>query len=149
MSTNADSPRTTRQGTILMPVPDRAGGAAQQPDEPPPPQNAIIVRSSALDTHVPVVRRVNDADIKARFPHQRLTPIEGEPTFEKMQNLEKELAANALTAKVGFGGGKKGCLGVVYSNAKYRVEAGTDWRVPETQGAFPTFPDNASDAEKK
>ena len=75
MFTNTDSPRTTRQGTLLTPVPDRAGVAAQRPSDPPPPQNAIIVQSSALDTHVPVVRRVNNADIKARFPYQRLTPI--------------------------------------------------------------------------
>ena len=73
----------------------------------------IIVRSSGLDNYVPTIRRVNESDVKARFPHQHLTPIEGEPTFAIMQHLEEELASNALTAKVRFGGGKKGCLGVV------------------------------------
>ena len=91
----------------------------------------IIVQSSALDTQVPVVRRVNEVDVKARFPHQHLTPIEGEPTFEQIQNAERELASNALTAKVSFGGGKKGCLGTVYNNVKFRVESGgIDWVVP-------------------
>ena len=64
--------------------------------------------------------------------------------------MEEELADNALTAKVRFEGGKKGCLGVVYENAKFRIESrGIDWTVPEEQGAYPTFPDGASDDEKK
>ena len=82
MATSANSPRITRQGTVLTPVLDRAGGAGQQLSSPP--QNPIIVQSSTLDTHVPVVRRVTKADIKAQFPYQRLTSIEGKPTFEKM-----------------------------------------------------------------
>ena len=41
-----------------------------------------------------------------------------------MQNLEEELANKALTAKVRFGGGKKGSLRVVYENAKFRIESG-------------------------
>ena len=138
----------TRSGNVL--------GPAQQQNAPqnaPQDQNInpnIIVQSSALDTQVPVVRRVNEADIKARFPHQHLTPIEGEPTFEQIQNAERELASNALTAKVSFGGGKKGCLGTVYSNVKFRVESGgTNWVVPASQGAYPTFPVNATNETKK
>ena len=110
----------------------------------------IVVRSSGLDNYVPSIRRVNETDIKAKFPHQHLTPIEGEPTYDAVQNLEEELADNALTAKVRFGGGKKGSLGVVYDNAKFRIESGgTDWVVPAAQGAYPTFPANATDDEKK
>ena len=66
-----------------------------------------------------------------------------------MRHTEKQLAANALTAKVEFGGGKKGCLGVVYKNSKLRVEAGEDWVVPASQGAFPAFPLGANDDTKK
>ena len=84
----------------------------------------IVVRASALDSYVPTIRRVNESDIKAKFPHQHLTPIEGQPTYDTVQNLEEELADNALTAKVRFGGGKKGSLGVVYENAKFRIESG-------------------------
>ena len=158
MASAEDTPRRTRAGTVLTPIPDRAGQGATQlasnQQQPAANQNGtvtqtIIVQSSALDTHVPAVRRVNEADIKTRFPHQHITPIEGEPTFEQMQHLEQQLAANALTAKVGFGGGKKGCLGVVYKNEKFRVEAGQDWVVPATQGAFPTFPPGVDDNTKK
>ena len=64
--------------------------------------------------------------------------------------MEEELADNALTAKVRFGGGKKGSLGVVYDNPKFRIESGgIDWTVPKEQGAYPTFPDGASDDDKK
>ena len=142
----------TRSGNVL-------GQAQQQIAPQNAPQNApqdqninpnIIVQSSALNTQVPVVRRVNESDVKARFPHQHLTPIEGEPTFEQIQNAERELASNALTAKVSFGGGKKGCLGTVYNNVKFRVESGgTDWVVPASQGAYPTFPANSTNDQKK
>ena len=110
----------------------------------------IVVRASGLDSYVPTIRRINESDIKAKFPHQHVTPVEGEPTYNSVQNLEEELADNALTAKVRFGGGKKGSLGVVYENAKFRIESGgTDWVVPAEQGSYPTFPDDATDDEKK
>ena len=109
----------------------------------------IVVRASGLDSYVPTIFRVNESDIKAKFPHQHLTPIEGKPTYGTVQNLEEEFADNALTAKVRFGGGKKGSLGVVYENAKFRIESGgIDWIAPEEQGAYPTFPAGASDDEK-
>ena len=66
-----------------------------------------------------------------------------------MQRVEQELASNALTAKVSFGGWKKGCLGVVYGAAKYYVEAGEDWIVPASLGAYPIFAAGATDDEKK
>ena len=110
----------------------------------------IVVQSSGLDNYAPTIWRVNESDIKAKFPHQHLTPIEGEPAYDTVQNLEEELADNALTAKVRFGGGKKGSLGVVYKNAKFRIETGgTDWIVPAMQGAYPTLPANATDDKKK
>ena len=41
-------------------------------------------------------------------------------------------------------------MGVVYDNAKYRIESGgADWEVPESQGAYPNFPANATNDEKK
>ena len=62
----------------------------------------IVVRASGLESYAPTIRRVNESDIKAKFPHQHLTPIEGEPAYDTVQNLEEELADNALTAKVRF-----------------------------------------------
>ena len=73
----------------------------------------IVVRASGLDSFLPTIRCVNESDIKAKFPHQHLTPIKGKPTYDTVQNLEEKLADNALTAKARFGGGKKGSLRVV------------------------------------
>ena len=84
----------------------------------------IVVRASGLNSYVPTIRRVNKANIKAKLPHQHLTPIEGKPTYDAVQNLEEELVDNALTAKVRFREGKKGSLGVVYNNAKFCIESG-------------------------
>jgi hypothetical protein len=107
------------------------------------------VRASGLDTYIPTIPKVNESDIKAKFKTDSITPIDGDPTFEKMQLAEQELARNALTAKVHFGGGNRGCLGVVYTAAKYNTETGVDWTVPATQGAYPIFATSATDDEKK
>ena len=126
---------------------EREGGAGEGGENRNP---NIIVRSSGLDNFVPTIRRVNESDVKAKFQHQHLTPVEGEPTFSQMQQLEEELADNAMTAKVRFGGGKKGCLGVVYENAVFRIESGDiNWEVPESQGACPTFHPNVTNDEKR
>ena len=109
----------------------------------------ITLRASGLDTYIPTIPKVNESDIKAKFKTDSITPIDGDPTFEKMQLAEQELARNALTAKVHFGGGTRGCLGVVYTPTKYFAETGFNWTVPTSLGAYPTFPTNATDDEKK
>ena len=110
----------------------------------------IVVRASRLDNYVPTIFFVNESDMKEIIVHQHLTPIKGEPTYDAVQNLEEDLADNTLTAKVRFGGGKKGSLEVVYDNAKFQIESGgIDWIVPAEQGAYPMFPDDATDEEKE
>lgn len=85
-----------------------------------------------------------------RFKIKRLTQIDGEPTFKKLQMLKEELASNTLTIKVCFGGGKQGWLGLVYSNAKFRIKfGGIDWVVPTLQEVYPIFQLNATNNEKK
>ena len=66
-----------------------------------------------------------------------------------MQTCEKELERNALAIPVPFGGGKRGCFGVVYSSEKFRAEAGVDWNVPDSKGAYPAFPEEATEDMKK
>ena len=56
---------------------------------------------------------------------------------------------NALTIKCSFGGGKRGCLGIVATPAAFRIEAGSDWIVPASQGSYPNFPAGASEFDKK
>ena len=59
------------------------------------------------------------------------------------QNLKEELAANTLTAKVRFGGGKNGCLETVYKNTKFCISreepTGPSWNHrARTQLSWPT-----------
>ena len=115
--------------------------AANENDENQNPN--IVIRASGLDNYAPTIRHVNKSDIKAKFPHQHLTPIEGETVYDTVQNLEEELADNALTAKVRFGGGKKGSLGIVYENANSasnleRRTGSSQHRRERTQRSRPT-----------
>ena len=109
----------------------------------------VTVSGAGLDTYIPTIPEVRESDINTKFKVKRLTPIEGRPTYEKVELMEKELGRNALAIKVPFGGGKRGCLGTVYSDAKFLADAGTTWVVPDTEGAYPTFEANATESEKK
>ena len=70
----------------------------------------VTVDGYGLDVLIPTIPKPVKADIKAGFKIQVLTEIKGRPTYEKMKSLVHELARNALTAKVSFGGGSTGCL---------------------------------------
>ena len=126
----------------------RAAKAAEGSDDDSATSD-LVSRTSALDNYIPTVRRVNEADLKARFTLQHLTPIDGKPTFPSMQRVEEELAGNSLTSKVSFGGGDSGCLGVVFNNVKFHAETGETWLVPVSQGAFPNINPGATEQEKK
>ena len=84
----------------------RAAKAAEGDDDESASSDLGNGRTSALDNFIPTIRRVNEADLKARFTLQHLTPVNGESTFALMQRVEEELAANSLTSKVSFGGGE-------------------------------------------
>ena len=125
------------------------GTRASTPRAAPPTVTNVTVVGAGLDTFIPVIPEVRETDITALFKVKQLTPIDGRPTYESANLCEQELGRNALAIKVPFGGGKKGCLGVVYSDAKYLAEAGHAWTVPASQGTYPTFPTGATDQEKK
>lgn len=128
----------------------RAGAPAIPPTAVSPAAvTNVTVIGAGLDTFIPVIPEVRETDITALFKFKTLTPISGRPTYESAQNCERELGRNALAIKVPFGGGRRGCLGLVYSNAKYQAEAGHPWTVPASQGTYPTFATGASDQDKK
>ena len=104
---------------------------------------------AGLDTFIPTIPEVRESDIKANFPHQTLTVIDGRPMYEKMLNCERELGINALAVEVPFGDGNRGCLGLIYSAAKYLAEAGVAWDVPESEGVHPIFAAHATENDKK
>ena len=143
------APRDERANarTALRALPNENANDNQENVHPNPVQ--VTVSGAGLDTYIPTIPEVRESDIIAKFKVKMLTPIEGRPTYEKVELMEKELGRNALAIKVPFGGGKRGCLGTVYSAAKFQADAGTTWEVPETEGAYPTFAGNATEAEKK
>jgi len=126
-----------------------SGPGTRAPHAVPPTITNVTVVGAGLDTFVPVIAEVRESDITTLFKVKQLTAVHGRPTYESANVLEQELGRNALAIKVPFGGGKKGCLGVVYSDAKFLAEAGQAWTVPATQGSYPTFPVGATDQEKK
>ena len=67
------------------------------------PNQNVIVSVSALDTLIPVIPAANEASIKAKFKHQKLTKVSGKPTHTTMAVANTELARNAITSKTSFG----------------------------------------------
>ena len=109
----------------------------------------ITVRGPGLDIFIFPVLKVIQGNIKSFFKSHYITPIESKQTYDKMQLTEQELARNTLTVKVNFGGGTHGCLGVVYSDSKWKAEVSKAWRKPALEGVFLTFPDGDSTNDKK
>ena len=102
-----------------------------------------------MDSVIPCIPDVNDDDVKAKFPIQVLTKIEGEPTYAGFFQLREELTQNAVAVESPFGGGQHGHWGCIADAGPYLAQAGTAWTVPQTGGVYPTFPPNSNDNEKK
>ena len=54
------------------------------------------------------------------FEHPVLTTIRGEPTYETLHHIKKELKANTISVLTTLGGGNHGYLGMVLTPAEYR-----------------------------
>ena len=115
----------------------------------PNPNINVQLDGAALDTFIPKIPKANNAAIKEKFKYQVLTPLEGEPTYEQMKEIKRQLARNALTSKVSFGGGKHGCLPLVIGGTLFTQETQQTWTLPASQGAYPTFNANLPVGEKK
>ena len=115
----------------------------------PNPNINVQLDDAALDTFIPKIPMANNAAIKEKFKYQVLTPLEGEPTYEQMKEIRRQLARNALTSKVTFGGGKHGCLPLVIGGTLFTQETQQTWTLPSSQGSYPTFNANLSVADKK
>ena len=82
------------------------------------PNINVVVAGAGLATYIPVIPNTKDANIIAKFKYKTLTKIKGKPTVESMKEITRQLGRNALAVKVSFGGGKRGCLGEVFSREK-------------------------------
>ena len=68
------------------------------------------------------------------FEHPNLTKIHGEPTFEGIRQLHKELMVNAQTVYSDLGGGAHGHLGLVLSPRRYSLISNADFVRPVHPG---------------
>ena len=68
------------------------------------------------------------------FEFPTLTKIHGEPTFEGVRRLHKELMVNAQTVHSDLGGGAHGHLGLVLSPARYALISNTAYNRPNHPG---------------
>ena len=55
------------------------------------------------------------------FWFKELTKIHGEPTYDDLQNLHKQLKTNATSVPSNLGGGAHGHLGLILSAAEYAI----------------------------
>jgi hypothetical protein len=53
------------------------------------------------------------------FTHDKLTPIMGEPDHETLQQLKREIYANAYANVSTLGGGSRGYLGMLMPPVEY------------------------------
>ena len=90
-----------------MPVETRTRAGPRNNENADPNIN-VVVAGAGLDTYIPVIPDVKDANIIAKFKYKTLTKIKGKPTFESMKEVTRQLGRNALAVKVLFGGGKRG-----------------------------------------
>ena len=70
------------------------------------------------------------------FEHKELKRIHGEPTFEILHQLEKDLKTNAHTVPSTLGGGRFGHLGLVLNPFKYSLLSNTPFQFPQHPGVY-------------
>ena len=69
------------------------------------PNSNVKVNGAGIDTFVPVIPEVRTEDIKELFRVKYLTKLDGEPTHDWLETVEKELGRNFLAVKCSFGDG--------------------------------------------
>ena len=77
-----------------------------------------------------------------------LTRIHGEPTYETLQQLVKELKANAMSVYSNLSGGNFGHLGLVISPASYGLLSTTAFTRPTHPGALNIPPGTSQHAAR-
>jgi len=144
----ATSAATAAAATTTVQAGTQATSSAQT-GAPAPAPVVQQVHVSVMDTLIPQVPEVSAEDIQARFKHELLTKIEGEPDYTHMDDVRDELYQNAMAIKSLFGGAQYDHLGSVINDALYQTEAGMPWFVLLTRGLYPTFPPGATKNEKR
>ena len=75
------------------------------------------------------------------FQHPSLTPVRGEPTYESLTRMYREIKANANSVPTTLGGGNNGHLGLVVSQETYqRIAPNTPFVRPVNPGVLGLLP---------
>ena len=87
--------------------------------------------------------------IIAKFPIKTLSVITGEPDYEIINTMIKDLYSNAASLQTTLGGGKHGHIGLVMSPVLYATISEVPYIDPEDPGPDPTFAANAAAQTKE
>ena len=82
------------------------------------------------------------------FPHDNLSVIIGQPDYESLHKMKKQLKANAMAVPSTLGGGQHGLLGLVLTPAEYAIISA----VPFVREAYPgalLFPVGTSNVQSR
>ena len=83
--------------------------------------------------------------INTYFTHNTLDQIRGEPDYERLKRLKKQLKSNAQAVPSTLGGGNNGLLGLVLCTEEYaRVQGATPFIVPTRPDPLAIEPITAS-----
>ena len=74
------------------------------------------------------------------FPYPTIAPIFGEPTYETITSVARQLKANAASNHSELGGGSLGHLALLITPAVYATISAVPYDVPANPGPTPVIP---------
>ena len=83
-------------------------------------------------------------DIRGGFPYPQLTPINGEPTFQSIDQLETECIRNASTVECRLPAPHINLCGYIEQLANYLLRVGAAFPQEQYPGNVPIFPNCCS-----
>ena len=83
-------------------------------------------------------------DIVSKFPIKTLPRIDGEPTYESINNIMKILYANEATLPTTMGGGTHGHIGIIMKPELYSTLSEIPYAIPLDPGPIPIYAPRSS-----
>ena len=81
-------------------------------------------------------------EILAKFLAKTLPSIQGEPTYESINDMMQSLYGNIATIKTPLGGGRHVHFGLILKEALYTTLSETPFIVPQDPGPLPVLNPN-------
>ena len=83
-------------------------------------------------------------DIVSKFPIESLPRIDGEPTYESINEMMQMLYANAVTLPTTMGGGTHGHIGLIMKPALCSTLSEISYEIPLDPGPIPIYAPGSS-----